>query len=256
MSERFVTTPPGGSRDTLYERRSALSRDLLGDDEGKQNERRSRTRLSMPARTESKRASRRKVRVPELALGLVLVLGGAFTASMLAAKRTETIRIVGAARDIERGRAIEADDLVASEVERRFAGSMITAEEAASLLGRVLVTDVPAGTPIVSSLLRASPTLNEGEEVVSLRIEVGDVPPSVAVGDVVRVVLVPDPALSVDTALTEFDRPAKIWDILEPTESSPDYVVSLVVPKEFLAKAALAGRSKVALMTEIQQVVQ
>lgn len=256
MSERFVTTPSDGSRDTLYERRNALSRDLLGDTQDGQQARRTALRRNSSAQPKAKAERDRKPRVPEMALGLVLVLGGALAASTLASKRTDTIQVVAAAADVERGRPFEADDLIAVEIENRFAHSMIAATDASSLLGRVPVADIPEGSPILPAILQSAPTLGIGEEVVSLRIEIGDVPPAIGVGDLVRVVLVPDPSLSVDTAPTETDQPAKVWDILEPTESNADYVVSLVVPKEFLTKAAVSGRSKISLVADSNEAVE
>lgn len=252
MSERFVTTSPDGSRDTLYERRSALSRDLLGDSQDGPSGMRTRLRRKTSAPQETRKPSRVKPRVPEMALGVLLIVGGAFTATTLGGKRTATIQVVAAARDVERGRMIEAPDLIAITVESRFAQPMIPASDAAMAVGRVPVTDIPAGTPVMSSMLRMAPLLADGQEVVALRIEVGDVPTTIGVGDKVRVVLVPDPSLSVDTAPTEFDQPATVWDVVEPSETNTDYVVSLAVPQEFLAKAALAGRSKIALVAETE----
>lgn len=248
MSERFVTTSPDGSRDTLYERRSALSRDLLGDSETRETPRQRRAKRQPKTKPALGGATRRPIRVPELALGLVLVIGGALAASLLASKRTETVQVVAAASDLVRGHEVGAGDLVAVEVESRFAHSMTSAANAQELLGKRLATDVSAGTPIMPGLVEITPELSAGEEVVALRVEVGDVPTSIAVGDSVRIVLVPDPSISTDTAVTEFDQPATVWDVTPPSEMNPDYVMSLKVPTEFLAKAAVAERSKIALI--------
>lgn len=250
MSERFVTTSPDGSRDTLYERRSALSRDLLGETQDEQSGMRARLRRKTATPRETRKTTRVKPRVPEMALGVLLIVGGAFAASTLAGKRTATVQVVATARDVVRGQVIEADDLIAIAVESRFSQPMIPTSDAVSAVGQVPMTDIPAGTPIMTSMLRSAPQLADGQEVVSLRIEVGDVPTTIGVGDKVRVVLVPDPSLSVDTAPTEFDQPAIVWDVVVPSETSTDYVVGLIVPHEFLAKAALAGRSKIALVAE------
>ena len=248
MSERFVTTSPDGSRDALYERRSALSRDLLGDPETDGVKKRRRAdKATRP--TKSPRQGRRSgIRVPELAFGLVLIIGGALAASLLAAKKTETIEVVAAVADMARGHEITAADLVAVETEARLAHSMMRTTEAAALLGKVLAVDLAAGSPILPGTVHAAPTLQVGEEVVALSVEVGDAPTSLAVGDPVRVALVPDPSLSTDTAITEFDQPTVVWDIEEPSDASPDYVISLKVPTDFLAKAAVADRVKIALV--------
>lgn len=248
MSERFVTTSPDGSRDALYERRSALSRDLLGDAETRDTPRQRRTKRLPKAKSAADDSVRRPVRVPELALGLVMVIGGALAASLLASKRTETVEVVAAAIDLGRGHEIGAGDLVAVEMESRFARSMTDAADAQELLGRRLSIAVSAGSPIMSGAVEFTPALLAGEEVVALRVEVGDVPTSIAVGDSVRIVLVPDSSVSTDTAVTEFDQPAEVWDVEPPSETNPDYVVSLKVPREFLAKAAIAQRSKIALI--------
>lgn len=248
MSERFVTTSPDGSRDTLYERRNALSRDLLGDSERQEASRRGRAKRQERKAINGSHPARRSVRVPELALGLTLVVGGALAASLLAAKRTATVEVVAAATDLARGHELGADDLVAIEMESQFASSMTNAGEAARLLGKRLATNVPAGSPIMPGVLDEAPVLRRGEEVVALRIEVGDVPASIAAGDQVRIALVPDPAMSTDTSVTEFEQSATVWAVEHPSENNLDYVVSFKVPVEFLAKAAVAERSKISLV--------
>lgn len=256
MSERFVTTSPDGSRDTLYERRSALSRDLLGDNES-DSEVRSRRVRRRRGRVKGERSEPRRsqqLRMPELALGLVLVLGGAATASFFATKRTETVQVLAAAETISRGETITESALTAVEVEARLAGSMVPIAEAARALGQVVVADVRMGDPIMPGLLSKAPTLSEGEEVVALRVEVGDVPNSIAVGDRVRVVLVPDPTSTTESAPMEFNDPATVWDISRPSETSTDFVISLKVGSDFLPKAALAERSKIALVAMSEDV--
>jgi hypothetical protein len=186
--------------------------------------------------------------VPELAIGLVLVIGGALAASLLASQRTETVEVVAAASDLGRGHEITTGDLVAVEMEWRFAKAMTRATDAKDLLGKRLATNIPAGGPIMPGVVEETPALGAGEEVVALRVEVGDVPTSIAVGDSVRIVLVPNPSVSMDTAVTAFDQPATVWDVEPPSEVNPDYVVSLKVPSEFLAKAAVAESSKIALI--------
>jgi len=248
VSERFMTVSPDGSRDALYERRSALSRDLLGDSETREVPRQRRGNRQPKAKTVLNRSTRRPIRVPELALGLVLVIGGALAASLLASRRAETVEVVAAGSDLNRGHEIGARDLVAVEISPQVARAMTSVANAKDLLGKRLSTDVSAGTPIMEGLVEVTPTLRMGEEVVALRVEVGDVPTSITVGDSVRVVLVPDPSASTDTSVTEFDQPAIVWDVEPPSETNPDYVVSLKVPSEFLAKAAVAERSKIALI--------
>jgi hypothetical protein len=232
-----------------------LSRDFSGDSEAREAPRRSRARRRSNVTPAVGNPTRRPVRIPELALGLALVIGGALGASLLASKRTATFEVVAAGSDLSRGHEISAGDLIAVEMESRFAGSMVSAANAKELLGKRLSANVPAGSPIVPGLVEVTPALLAGEEVVALRVEVGDVPTSIAVGDSVRIVLVPDPSVSTDTAVSEFDQPATVWNVEPPSEMNPDYVVSLKVPSEFLAKAAVAERSKIALIGRESEVL-
>ena len=87
MDERFVIDSPGGSREALAERRSALSRDLLGTHgEGVRTPRsflRRKPASKAQPRARNQPAAHKKQRLPELAIGVVLVVGGALGAAWL-----------------------------------------------------------------------------------------------------------------------------------------------------------------------------
>ena len=87
VDERFVMDSPGGSREALAERRSALSRDLLGTHgEGVRTPRsflRRKPASNAQQRARNQPAAYKKQRLPELAIGVVLVVGGALGAAYM-----------------------------------------------------------------------------------------------------------------------------------------------------------------------------
>lgn len=248
MTERFVPLSSDGSRDALYERRSALSRDLLEDDMSTPRSRRVLPRRKRPPGTEPKAGHGNRIRTPELVLGIVLVVGGALAASLFAGSRSRTVEIVGSAREITRGEVITAQDLVALKVDAGLAASFVPIDRAKTLLGRVVTADINGGVPIVESLVAELPDLGENESIVSVRVEIGDVPGFIAVGDSVRIALVPDQSLTSEASASEFSSVAKVWHVEQPTETVEDYIISLVVPREFLLAAATSQRMKIALV--------
>ncbi len=247
MNERFEMTSPEGSRDTLSERRSALSRDLLGD-ERESGKRRTLGRATRAgSRKERPSTSTRKIRVPEMALGLSLVLGGSLAAVTLASKGEAVIEVVGLGAPLARGEAVTADKLIVVKAEARFVDGYVMPKDASNLVGRVALNDLRVGAPIPAGALAATPVLGPDEEIVALRIELGDVPEGIGIGDNVRIAMVPDPSLSTEAAPEEYQGTAVVWSVATPSETTADYIVSLRVARDFLAKAASAQRIKLAM---------
>ena len=248
MNQRLATNSSDGSRDALYERRSALSRDLLEDDKPEQKVKRrsiNRRRTTPGARSHERS---RRVRLPELAFGFVLIIGGALGATTLAGSKSQIIEVVGASHALSKGAILTQADLSSVRVESRFASSFVMTNGANGLLGRVLNTDLASGAPLVPGMLETLPELADGEAIVAVRVEVGDVPASISVGDTVRVALVPDPSLAPEATTNEFKGSAIVWNVQEPSDEVSDYVVSLKVAREFLTASATSQRIKIALL--------
>lgn len=255
MTERFVVTSPDGSRDALYERRSALSRDLLGDStSGTSGPSASRFRRRERSERSGRATSQR--RFPELALGLVLVIGGALGAVSLSRSSTSTVEVVGVSRALARGTILTPDDFIGVRVDTQTARSFISVDDAKSLIGKIATTNFDSGTPIARGSLADAVVLNENESIVAVRVEVGDVPESIGAGDEVRVAFVPDQAYTTETTATEFATNAIVWAVTSPSEAIDDYVVSLKVPKEFLLVSATAQRTKLAIVRHAKEAVE
>ncbi len=106
---------------------------------------------------EQKVSTRRRWRIPELAIGVVLMCGGALGAILLSRSGDSMVVVVGSARNLERGVQITAQDLVALEVPSSFATSFVMGENAKSLIGQTMLINLNASSPITTAML--SPTV-------------------------------------------------------------------------------------------------
>ena len=249
MTQRFVTTSPDGSRDTLYERRSALSRDLLGDQPTDEVVGGHAKRARFGRVRTKDRATARRLRPPELILGVVLIVGGAFVSTTLAKSRTQLVQVLGVARSINKGEALNPSDLRSISIERSLASSFIPLDGAKEIVGRLSLSAVSAGSPIVEGMFANFPPLLENEAIIPLRLEIGDVPQGLAAGDSVRIAYVPDTSLSTEIAAKEFESVAMVWSVQEPSDQVPDFVVSVKAPRELLLVVTSAQRIKISTIT-------
>lgn len=248
VEQRFVTDSPGGSRDALAERRSALSRDLLGTDGGGTKTSKVKTRRK-PARKEPRAQNvRAKRQVPELALGIVLVVGGALGAAWMAKGGNETVTIVAAARELDAGHVVGPSDLVAKNVQRDTASYFVGASDAKVLVGRALRAPVALGAPLGLNILSELRPLKDGEILSSFTLEAGDFPPELSPGDIVRVALSPDPSVAAKAEPQEYDGTVEVWDLQAPTDSELSYVVTLRTGNDFLLPSAGATKIKIAIL--------
>jgi hypothetical protein len=193
--------------------------------------------------------------VPEIALGVCLVLGGAFGAASLAGRGPATASVVAAARDLVAGDVVTADDLVAMELGVEAARHFVSTDDARQLLGMSVTVPTSKGAPISLSTMTRLDPLAPGEVLAPLLVAAGDVPPGLAPGDVVKVAFVPDPSLSTRTAPQQFDAPVSVWAVDPPTELRADYVVTLRTTEKFLLESVIAGRSKVVIAPGESEVI-
>ena len=260
MVQRSVTDTSSGSRDALYERRSALSRDLLGPSTSEQSGSEPKRKVFAGVRRIDQRPKesrrQRPRRTPEIALGVCLVLGGAFGAAALAGKGPATASVVAAARDLAVGDVIAAEDLVALDLGVDVARHFIAASDARELLGLNVTSPTPEGAPLSRSTITRLEPLGPGEVLAPLSVESGDVPPGIAPGDIVKVAFVPDPSLSTRTAPLQYSEQVSVWAVDPPTELRSDYVVTLRTTEKFLLESVTAGRNKIVIAPGKSEVVR
>jgi hypothetical protein len=180
----------------------------------------------------------RPVRIPELVLGLVLVVGCALAAVMWNRSITAGFTIVVAASDVPRGSVIDAVDLLPAEVRGGEGVGFVSGDAAADLVGTVALVDITAGEPLTSSMVTATEPLTPEEGLASVALERGQAPSDLGPGDSVRVVVVPIADPVTPSAPTLLELVAEVWDVEPPTEYEPDSVVTLRLP---IADAAIVA---------------
>lgn len=191
--------------------------------------------------TQNERAAKRHWRIPELAVGLVLMLGGALGSILLSRSGDSIVVIVGSARDIERGSKLEIQDLVAIETPKSLSGSFISQSQTEFLLGQTLLVDVEASTPLTLAMLSSQQQLSATEALTSAAVQFGNYPADLAVGDQVRVITLPDIALSQISQASMFDQVVTIWSFKKASDSNDSALVTFRSSLDLSMAVAQAG---------------
>ena len=202
--------------------------------------------------TQSEHTAKRRWRIPELAVGLVLMLGGALGAILLSRSGDSIVIVVGAAHDLQRGDKITPKDLVAVETSQSLAGSFITEAQASALIGQTALVDLRASTPLTVSMFSDQQQLLPNEALTSAAIQQGNYPIDLAVGDQVRIVTVPDIALSQDALPELFDQVVTIWS-LNKSENNDSALVTFRSSLDLSMAIAKAGEVHIVRVTDFQQ---
>ncbi len=190
--------------------------------------------------SDQKVPTRRRWRVPELAIGVVLMCGGALGAILLSRSGDSMVVVVGSAHNLERGNQITAQNLIALEVPASFAAAFVSGENAKSLIGQTMLINLNASSPITTAMLSPTIGLLPGEALTSSAIDVGKFPVDLAVGDSVRVVTVPDLAISESTEPSMFADEVIIYSI---TQTSDNNDVALVTFRSSLDLSMAIARA-------------
>ncbi len=134
----------------------------------------------------------RRARVPELVVGAALMVGFALAAVLWHMSAIDKEPALALAAPISRGEAVEAADLRIVYVASDDPIARLGEGDAQELVGRVAVSDLPAGTLLTSGILAPRLTLAPGEGLVGLALDPGQVPASaLASGDMVNVIAGP-----------------------------------------------------------------
>ena len=202
--------------------------------------------------TQSEHTAKRRWRVPELAVGLVLMLGGALGAILLSRSGDSIVIVVGAAHDLQRGDKITPQDLVAVETSQSLSGSFITEAQASALIGQTALVDLEASTPLTVSMFSDQQQLLPNEALTSAAIQQGNYPIDLAVGDQVRIVTVPDIALSQNALPELFDQVVTIWS-LNKSENNDSALVTFRSSLDLSMAIAKAGEVHIVRVADFQQ---
>ena len=195
--------------------------------------------------------SPRKQRVPEMAIGIALVIGGALGSLLLFQSATNTITVVSASHFLSRGHVIEPSDLLAMELSEQSGRAFVKAADAQSLVGKSMAIDIDPSTPIHRSMLQIRDPLTVGEALTSAAVDVGDFPPALADGDRVQVVFAPDITSGGALPPALYGQIVTVWSIVQPDNSLSAAVITMRGPVDLALAIAGAGKVHVALLGDV-----
>ena len=146
----------------------------------------------------------RRVRVPELALGLLVVAGCALAAVLWHASSVERDPVLAVRDGVRRGDVLTVDDVQVVYVSSDDPIGHLAEAQLDAVVGGVAAADMAPGTLLTPDLVIDGAGVTAGEGVVGLALEPGQVPTAtLRPGDVVNVVAGPDAAASGEDVLVE-----------------------------------------------------
>lgn len=210
-----------------------------------------RTRINEDVQGLPKPARRRRPLLVVVGL-VVATLAAALVAALLGAA-TATTLVWATAGEMQRGQAVEPDDLVAVEVNESTADSLLQAsvESRDRLVGRVWAADLPAGQLLSEALTSERLPVGDGQALVGLRLGPGAFPAAgLRPGDVVMVIATSAQQGGAPRVLVERAVIESVAELGEQGVAS-DRLVTLSVPASAaaaVADAGSAGRASLAVV--------
>ena len=179
-------------------------------------------------------------RVPELAVGVVLIGLGAIGALMLAGRQPPRTPVLVWANDMSRGQVVAPEDLTAASIESDTPVDVVDVAAAADVVGRTVAFGTREGGFVSGSLLEDSSTIPPDFAVVGMRLGAGRYPVStLAVGDVVDL-LTSEPLVGWDDPVVVAG--VEVFDMLWlGGEEGSDALVSLLVPRSAAPRVVAAA---------------
>ncbi len=142
--------------------------------------------------------TRSKSKLPEIALGVLLVAVFALGGLYLQTTSGEKTVVIALANPVERGEVVALEDLTYVSIGTDDPINVLGQNDSGVVVGRVALNDMAAGTLITGEHVTGGSVVELGDGVVGMALEPGEFPSlSMRSGDVVSVVLMPsanDPA--------------------------------------------------------------
>jgi hypothetical protein len=190
---------------------------------------------------------RPRVRIPELGVGLVVIIVFALGAAILHLNSTEQSPALAVGVDVARGDVIAAADVRVVHLSSDDAIAHLDDTQMASVVGRVATVDLSAGSLLSSGVLSDPLMVEAGDAVAGLALEPGQYPArGLAAGDRVNVIRSSDTA--VDGSVIA--RDAVVFDVEDL--SADRRLVSIVTTEddaEAIATVAGTGTLRLVMVT-------
>ena len=171
------------------------------------------------------------------ALAVLLIVGGALLAGLLANQMDQRVQVLAAGDTIRAGEVITKEDLMSASVSSDLR-TLIRADQIDQVVGRTARVEVSKGQLLDTSQIATTPMPGGDKQVVGISVASGRFPAGgLGSGDVVNVVDVGTQSVSVDDAQVLKAVPSSGTD----NDWTSGAVISLIVDKKDAAKLASAS---------------
>jgi len=171
------------------------------------------------------------------ALAVLLIVGGALLAGLLASQMDKRVQMLAAGDTIRAGEVITKEDLVSAMVSSDLS-TLIPADQIDQVVGRTARVEVAKGQLLDSSQIATTPIPGGDKQVVGVSVASGRFPAGgLGSGDMVDVVDVGNQSVSIEGAQVLKAAPSSGTD----NDWTSGAIVSLIVNKNDAAKLASAS---------------
>ncbi len=188
---------------------------------------------------------RRKVKVPELAIGLFVIAAAVTVSVVLNTDDSEGTGVLAVNRAVQRGEIIDTGDLTVVTLTADQDIALLSTRLADEVVGMRAAVDIDAGTPLSSSHLFDVVPLSSADAVVGIVVDDSAAPTDLVVGDTVRVVFL-DSSLEEGDLVTTLPTLAEVWTVSLADGLSSERSVSLRVPR--LVADSFVGHDEIHLV--------
>ena len=184
---------------------------------------------------------RRRARLPEMAIGVVLMVAFALGAVLWHMNANDKTPVLALASEVARGEAIDRGDLRVVYIETGEPIAHLPREASSDLIGGVAVADLEEGKLLTRGHVVARASLRPEDGVVGLALDPGQFPALGLVGgDLVNVVAATADVSSSPDHEAVLARRAEVYAV-EEIGSQGRQFVSLRMPEELANRVALAA---------------
>ena len=187
-----------------------------------------RQRLSEMGTSLTAGLQRKGVRIPEFAIGLLIVSVCIIGAFMWQNSGAEGTQVLVSSRALKRGHEIQAADLSSITLTSSDDIALLATSSATAIIGMRLTTDIEAGSPLTPSQLISVEPLTPTEGLAGITVTKSQAPADLTAGDNVQVIAV-DSQSDGTNLTTSIAAKVQVWEISQPDELSGDRSVTLRV---------------------------
>jgi hypothetical protein len=170
-----------------------------------------------------------RVRIPELAVGVVIVAGCVLGALVWQRSTERGMAVLVAGRDLRRGQVLTEEDLSAALITSDRPLSLLRVSSASEIVGMRLKADLPIGTPLTPTHVADVEPIDVRYGLVGITVSNAEAPLDLMAGDAVRLVTVDDD-MDGSRIVEVVDLIATVWEISIPDDIEGRRSVTLRVP--------------------------